>query len=57
MTTIGQVSNGNGLDGVGWDPIHRTVSVSDQCDGALSLIANAGGGRRVQMKLGGARRA
>jgi DNA-binding beta-propeller fold protein YncE len=52
MTELGRVGTGNGPDGVGWDPIHKTVGVSDQSDGALSLIPNAGNGTRVQVPLG-----
>jgi DNA-binding beta-propeller fold protein YncE len=52
MTEIGRVGTGNGPDGVGWDPIHKTVGVSDQSDGALSLIPNAGNGTRLQVPLG-----
>jgi hypothetical protein len=52
MTVVGRVGTGNGPDGVGWDPIHKTVGVSDQSDGALSLIPSAGNGTRVQVRLG-----
>ncbi len=46
------VPAGNAPDGVGWDPVHRVVGVSDQRDGAVSLIAGAGSGRRRQVPLG-----
>jgi hypothetical protein len=52
LTEVGRVGAGNGPDGVGWDPLHKTVGVSDQTDGALSLIPNAGNGTRVQVRLG-----
>jgi DNA-binding beta-propeller fold protein YncE len=52
LTEIGRVTTGGAPDGVGWDPIHNTVGVSDQRDGALSLIANAGGGARTAVALG-----
>ena len=52
MTELRRVGTGNAPDGVGWDPIHKTVGVSDQRDGALSLIPNAGSGTRVQVPLG-----
>jgi DNA-binding beta-propeller fold protein YncE len=52
MTEVARVGTGNGPDGVGWDPIHKMVGVSDQGDGALSLIPNAGTGTRVQVPLG-----
>jgi DNA-binding beta-propeller fold protein YncE len=47
-----RVTTGAGPDGVGWDPAHKIVGVSDQRDGALSLIADAGSGKRTQVKLG-----
>ena len=52
LTEAGRVATGNAPDGVGWDPIHKTVGVSDQGDGALSLIADAGSGTRTQVPLG-----
>jgi len=52
MTEIRRVVTGSGPDGVAWDPQHQTVGVSDQGDGALSLIPNAGSGTRVQVPLG-----
>jgi DNA-binding beta-propeller fold protein YncE len=52
LTEVGRVSTGNGPDGVSWDPVDKTVGVSDQSDGALSLIPNAGTGTRVQVALG-----
>ena len=52
MKEIRRVSTGKAPDGVGWDPIHKTVGVSDQGDGALSLIPNSGSGTRVQVPLG-----
>ena len=36
----GRVETGSSPDGVAWDPTHHTVGVSDQGDGALSLIAD-----------------
>jgi len=52
MTETKRVPTGNGPDGVGWDPADKIVGVSDQGDGALSLIANSGSGTRRQVKLG-----
>jgi hypothetical protein len=52
LTELGRVATGNGPDGVGWDPIHKIVGVSDQRDGALSLIADGGTGPRTQIPLG-----
>lgn len=52
LTEIRRVDTGGGPDGVGWDPIHKVVGVSDQADGALSLIADAGSGKRIQVPLG-----
>jgi hypothetical protein len=39
LAVIGRVDTGAGPAGVGWDPIHRIVGVSDQRDGAVSLLA------------------
>jgi DNA-binding beta-propeller fold protein YncE len=52
MTEKGRVGTGAGPDGVGWDPADKVVGVSDQGDGAISLIANSGSGTRRQVKLG-----
>ncbi len=53
LTEIARVTTGNGPDGVGWDPVHKIVGVSDQADGAVSLIAGSGTGARTSVKLGG----
>lgn len=52
LAEIRRVTTGNGPDGVGWDPTHKIVGVSDQSDGALSLIADSGSGTRTQVPLG-----
>jgi DNA-binding beta-propeller fold protein YncE len=52
MTEIKRVTTGNAPDGIGWDPTDKIVGVSDQGDGALSLITNAGSGTRTQVPLG-----
>lgn len=52
LTEVERVPAGNGPDGVAWDPAQRLVGVSDQRDGALSLIADAGTGKRTQVALG-----
>jgi DNA-binding beta-propeller fold protein YncE len=52
MTEIKRVQTGSGPDGVGWDPDHQVVGVSDQRDGAISLIPDGGNGQRVQVPLG-----
>ena len=52
LTEVMRVSTGNSPDGDAWDPVDQIVGVSDQGDGALSLIANAGSGARTQVKLG-----
>jgi chromate transporter len=52
MKETGRVETGKSPDGVSWDPKHEVVGVSDQGDGALSLIAEAGRGARKQVKLG-----
>jgi hypothetical protein len=52
LSEIRRVDTGNGPDGVGWDPMHKVVGVSDQGDGALSLITDSGSGARTQVKVG-----
>jgi DNA-binding beta-propeller fold protein YncE len=52
LTEVRRVPTGKSPDGVAWDPTHRVVGVSDQGDGAISLIADAGSGRRTQLLLG-----
>lgn len=52
LAEVGRVSTGRSPDGVGWDPMHRVVGVSDQGDGAISLIADSGSGTRTQLALG-----
>jgi YVTN family beta-propeller protein len=52
LTEIRRVTTGQRPDGVAWDPVHRIVGVSDQSDGAVSLIADAGDGARTQVPLG-----
>jgi DNA-binding beta-propeller fold protein YncE len=52
LTETSRVPTGTAPDGVGWDPVDKIVGVSDQGDGALSLIANAGSGTRTQVPLG-----
>jgi DNA-binding beta-propeller fold protein YncE len=52
LEEIGRVDVGRAPDGVAWDPRGRVVAVSDQRDGAVSLIADAGSGRRVQVEVG-----
>lgn len=52
MSEVRRVTTGRGPDGVGWDPTHKMVGVSDQGDGALSLIADSGSGARRQVPLG-----
>ena len=54
LAEAGRVATGNGPDGVAWDSVHGVVGVSDQEDGALSLIAEAGTGSRRQVALGSA---
>jgi len=49
---LGRVATGSSPDGVAWDPADRVVGVSDQTDGALSLLADAGAGARKQVLLG-----
>ncbi len=52
LTEIGRVVTGAAPDGDAWDPVDKIVGVSDQSEGALSLIANAGSGARTQVPLG-----
>ena len=52
LAEISRVPTGNAPDGVGYDPADRVVGVSDQQDGAVSLIPTAGSGQRTQVLLG-----
>jgi DNA-binding beta-propeller fold protein YncE len=52
LTELARVRTGRGPDGVAWDATDHVVGVSDQRDGALSLIADAGHGKRTQLRLG-----
>jgi DNA-binding beta-propeller fold protein YncE len=52
LDEIGRVDTGDSPDGVGWDPVHRVVGVSDQGDGAVSLIGDGGSGARKPVPLG-----
>lgn len=52
LAEVSRVATGKSPDGVGWDPTHRIVGVSDQGDGAISLIGDSGMGRRTQVALG-----
>ena len=52
LTEIARVETGNGPDGVAWDPVHQVVAVSDQADGAISLLGQAGRGKQRQIALG-----
>ncbi len=53
LTEIARVTTGTAPDGVAWDGTDRIVAVSDQGDGAVSLIAQSGSGARTQVQLGG----
>jgi sugar lactone lactonase YvrE len=52
LNEIGRVATGNAPDGDAWDGPDQIVAVSDQGDGAISLIPNAGSGTRSQVPLG-----
>ncbi len=52
LAEIARVPTGSGPDGVAYDPAEKIVGVSDQRDGAVSLIADAGSGKRTQIPLG-----
>jgi DNA-binding beta-propeller fold protein YncE len=47
-----RVTTGTSPDGIAWDDTHKIIGVSDQGDGALSLLTESGLGRRIQIKLG-----
>lgn len=52
LQEITRVATGTAPDGDAWDPDDKIVGVSDQGDGALSLIANSGMGTRTAVPLG-----
>ena len=52
LAEITRVTTGSAPDGVGYDPVDHVVGVSDQGDGAVSLIPNSGQGTRKQIVLG-----
>ena len=52
LREIKRVKTGRAPDGIGWDPTHKMVGVSDQGDGALSILADSGSGARRQVPLG-----
>lgn len=52
LEEIARVPTGNGPDGVAFDPVNRIVAVSDQHDGAVSLIADSGSGARTEITVG-----
>jgi DNA-binding beta-propeller fold protein YncE len=52
LAELKRVQTGRSPDGVAWDPMHKMVGVSDQADGALSIIPDAGSGARKQVALG-----
>jgi DNA-binding beta-propeller fold protein YncE len=52
LEELRRVETGAGPDGVAWDPSDKVVGVSDQRDGALSLINDSGDGLRTSIPLG-----
>jgi YVTN family beta-propeller protein len=52
LTEVRRVPTGTAPDGDAFDPVDRVVATSDQGDGALSLLADAGAGTRAQVPLG-----
>ena len=52
LSEIARVDTGTSPDGDAFDPDDKIVGVSDQGDGALSLIANSGMGTRTPVPLG-----
>jgi DNA-binding beta-propeller fold protein YncE len=54
LEEVKRVGTGGAPDGVAWDSTHKMVGVSDQADGALSIIGDSGSGARKQVPLGSA---
>lgn len=52
LAEVGRARTGRAPDGVDWDPVDRVVGVSDQRDGALSLLPGDGAGARRQVRVG-----
>jgi YVTN family beta-propeller protein len=52
LSEIRRVPTGHGPDGVAYDGVDHFVATSDQRDGAISLIADSGDGKRRQVPLG-----
>jgi DNA-binding beta-propeller fold protein YncE len=52
LTEVARVTSGRGPDGIAWDGHHGIVGVSDQSDGAISLLKDRGTGARVDVPLG-----
>jgi YVTN family beta-propeller protein len=52
LTEIARVPTGNAPDGVGYDAVDHVVGVSDQQDGAISLVVNMGSGQPTAVPLG-----
>ena len=52
LTEIARVPTGTAPDGIGYDPADHVAGVSDQQDGAASLIPNMGMGQRTAVPLG-----
>lgn len=52
LAEIARVQTGNAPDGIAFDSAHGLVGVSDQKDGAISILADSGTGKRVQTKVG-----
>src|SRR5262249_11557627 len=52
LALVDTVQSGSAPDGVDYDPDDRIVGVSDQGDGALSLLADDGDGAHTEIPLG-----
>jgi YVTN family beta-propeller protein len=52
LAEVARVTTGRSPDGVGWDPAHKTVGVSAQANGAVTLLPNAGTGTSSQVPVG-----
>lgn len=54
LEVVDRIATGTAPDGIGWDGADQIIGVSDQGDGAISLIPEAGTGDRTQIELGDA---
>ncbi|MBX3234452.1 MAG: hypothetical protein KIT84_11585 [Labilithrix sp.] len=52
LAEVGRVTTGRGPDGIAWDGRDEIVAVSDQSDGAVSLLHDRGVGARMRVVVG-----